>query len=146
MKTASFLISFFSFRNLGACPLCMRISFSAMTLSWLIVFGAILIGADLSVTVFGALSSALTILWLGHVIARAMRSLPPKPVETDARRTAMRTFGRAMVGAAAVSVGLISLPKPAEANECGQACSKANDNCPSGCTCWWELKKCVKLG
>ena len=142
-KTALFFVSMLDFRNLGVCPLCMRISFVAMIFSWLLVLGAMTLNTDVTAVV-GIVAVALTFLWLAHISTRAIRSLPPKQVEIDARRVALRAFGRAIVGAAAVSVALISGSKTAHA-ACGQSCSRTNDNCSSGCICWWELGKCVKL-
>jgi hypothetical protein len=143
-KTALFFVRMLDFRNLGVCPLCMRISFVATILSWLLVFEAMTLNTEVTAVV-GIMSIALTFLWLAHISTRAIRSLPPKQVEIDARRVALRAFGRAIVGAAAVSVALLSASKTAESAECGQSCSKTNDNCPSGCICWWELGKCAKL-
>lgn len=144
METASFFMRMLDLRNLGRCPKCMQISFLAMVLSWLLALGARTLDTDVMAAV-GTVSIALTFLWLAHISSRAIRSLPPRRIEIDARRVALRTFGRAIVGAAALSVALLSAPKTAECAECGQACSKSNDNCPGGCICWWELGKCVKL-
>lgn len=149
-KMVLFLMSMLDFRNLGVCPLCMRISFLAMILSWLLVLGAMTLTSDLTAVV-GMVSIALTFFWLAHISTRAIRSLPTKQVEFEARRVALRTFGRGLVGAAAVSVALLPTSKTASAHDdtilsgCGQACSKSNDNCSSGCICWWELGKCVKF-
>jgi len=144
MKNAAlFIRALLNFRNLGVCPLCMRMSFLAMASSWLLFFGAKTLNAD-ATAVIATVSVAFTILWLAHIGARALRSLPPKELDFDARRGALRALGRAIVGAAAVSVALISVTQTARA-ECGSACSRSNTSCSSGCTCWWELGKCVKL-
>lgn len=144
-KTVLFIASMLDLRNLGVCPLCMRLSFLGMILSWLLLLGTMTLDADATAMV-GTASVVLTFFWLAHISTRAIRSLPPKQIEIGARRVALRAFGRAIVGAATVSVVLFSTSKTAESAECGQSCSKSNDNCPSGCICWWELKKCVKLG
>src|SRR2546429_3340046 len=130
-KTALFFVWMLDFRNLGMCPGCMRISFLAMILSWLLVLGAMALDTYVTVVV-GIASIALTFLWLAHISTRAIRSLPPKRVESDARRVALRAFGQAIVGAAALSVGLFSASVTARA-ACGQACSRSNDKCGSGC-------------
>ena len=106
MKTASFILSIFNFRNLGYCSLCMRISFAAMILSWLLALGLLMLNVSTMAVVVGAMSLALTTLWLAHVIKRAIRSIPKESVEINAKRGALRTFGRAMLGAAVVDAGL----------------------------------------
>jgi dipeptide/tripeptide permease len=121
----------------------MRISFAAMIASLIVLVIVDAAGANANVSI--AATSVLTALWFAHVIARALRSLPPKSEEIDARRVALRSFGRALVGAAAVSIIFVTSLNTAEAASCGQSCSKSNSNCPSGCICWWELGKCAKL-
>lgn len=143
-KTALFFAGMLDLRNLGMCPMCMRIAFLGMILSWLLLIGAMTLDTDLTAMV-GTATVAVTFLWLGHISTRAIRSVPLKQVKIG-RRVALREFGRSVVGAAAVSVVLFSTSKTAESAECGQSCSRSNDNCPSGCICWWELGKCAKLG
>lgn len=178
---ALFVLSVFNVRNLGACSLCMQISFSAMIVSWIFLLGAMHVNVYMAV-VFTITSTILTILWIGHIFYGARRSLLRASSSDSAltvrpqfkeRREALRTFGQALVGAAAVSVALPLTLRSANAqtsqntnddasqdtnidsaqdadgatilSACGQRCSRSNDRCPSGCICWWELGKCVKF-
>lgn len=144
-KIGLFLRGMLDFRALGACPLCMQVSFAAMVISWMLLTASAFADAGMLGMSF-LLCAVFTALWLAHVSARAVRTLPPRQTEQDARRVALRAFGRAVIGAAVLSTALFSKPQPAEAAECGQSCSRSNDNCPRGCICWWELKRCAKLG
>lgn len=145
MKTVSFVASTLNLKNFGKCSTCMQISFAAMAASWLLMLGTMPLGTAVNVAL-SIIAVALTLVWFAHICARAIRSHSHKQAAIDpGRREFGKSFGRALIGAAVVSVGVLSAPNSAESAECGQACSKSNDNCPNGCTCWWELKRCVKL-
>lgn len=142
---SSKIISALGVRKLGSCPICMRISFLAMVISWLALTGAMAFSSNAALFVV-PVPLGLTLLWLGHVWARAMRCLPPLQPENESRRQMLRVLGRSVAGAAALSIGALSAAQAEEQYRCGQPCSRYNDNCPHGCTCWWEWGKCVQLG
>src|SRR6267154_1560730 len=97
MVTLSSILRTLDLRHVGTCPTCMRISFLAMVLSWLLVLGALTLG--LNATLLISIGSAgLTLLWLTHVITRAIRSI--NPPENHSRRLAIQTFAKAAAKAA----------------------------------------------
>jgi len=102
MVRLSSIIRTFNVRNIGTCATCMRISFLAMALSWLLVLAALTLDLNAKVLIY-AVSIGLTLLWLAHIITRAARSMHPSGADDYSRRLAIRTFVKAAVGAAVVS-------------------------------------------
>ena len=144
-STALFVLTVFDFRKLGTCALCMQAAFSAAAVSCLLVTAVAIMAPSLAATI-GVCAGALAALWFAHIATAAVRSIPERAFLARDGRARFSAFGRALLQATSVSMGVMPEVNTVEAATCGQACSKSNDNCPSGCICWWELGKCVQLG
>lgn len=117
MLLLSSIIRSFDLRNIGTCPTCIRISFLSMAVFWVFVFVAYLVNLHAELPLLVG-SVVFTVLWLAHVFARGIRSIPTNQPESLSRRIAIRAFARAALGAVAVSVALI--PSRASADSgCG---------------------------
>jgi hypothetical protein len=102
MKFSSVIRSF-DLRHVGTCRKCMRISFLAMTMSWVLLFGGLWLCPNAAIVVsIGAVS--LTAVWAAHVVARSMRSVRAELPKDYSRRLAIRTAVMAAAGATVVSV------------------------------------------
>lgn len=190
MKTSVRAIaSAFDIRHLGYCARCMQISFFAMLASWLLAMGAFFTNFHLGIA-FSVPAVIISLLWLGHVISRATKTISAFRRYQDSktntspseRREVLRAFGQAVLGATAVSIGwplsaTLARGQASQSEEnadeknlnvldvlrskgmepildtdgavlmasCGNAC-KYDSQCSSGCICWPELGRCVKLG
>ncbi len=117
MPILSSIIRSFDLRHIGTCPTCIRISFFLMAVSWLFVVVAYLADLNSELPIIGG-SFVFTFLWLSHVFARGIRSIPTNQPENLSRRIAIQAFAKAALGAVAVSVTLI--PSRARADSgCG---------------------------
>ena len=99
----SSVIRSFDLRHVGACRKCMRISFAAMTMSWMLLCGALWLCPDAAILVaIGPV--VLTAVWVAHVGARSARTVRAELPQDYSRRFALRTAVMAVAGAAVVSV------------------------------------------
>ena len=97
------VIRSFDLRHLGMCRRCMRISFAAMAVSWLLFGGALWLYP--AAALFAAAAPvALTAVWIGHIVARSTRSVRSELPRNYSRRLAIRTAVMAVAAAAATSV------------------------------------------
>ena len=132
----SSIVGIFDLRRIGMCDRCLRTSFVAMICAWIVVFIANQLAYPTGP--IALISISLTALWLAHIVTRASRSTQPAELENNARRRALRSFGRAIVGAAGLSV---AFPWQAHADSgCGgwagnsgclpcTRCSRQDRNC-----------------
>lgn len=103
MPTLSSIIRAFDIRNVGTCPTCMRISFAVMLSSWVLLACALFFTSAASIVV-AVLSTALTVLWIAHIVARSAQSIRTWVIpENQSRRLAIRKAVMAVLGAAAMS-------------------------------------------
>jgi hypothetical protein len=99
----STVVRSFDLRHVGTCWRCMRISFATLTVSWVLLFGALWLWPD--VAIFASIGPiGLTAVWIAHVVAHSARAVRSEPPENYSRRLAIRTAVMAVAGAAAVSV------------------------------------------
>jgi hypothetical protein len=99
----SAVIRSFDLRHLGTCRRCMRISFVTMTVSWVLLCGALWLCPD-AVILASVGPVGLTAVWVAHVVARSTRSVRSELPKNYSRRLAIRTAVMAAAGAAVVSV------------------------------------------
>lgn len=127
--------------RLGNCLFCMRRAFQATFVSWcLTAFVQWLPVSGPLPTLSGVAACALTALWLGHLLAFALRASASARQGNNAgsgrraisRRNVLPIFGRAFVTAAvAASVPSFAL---AQCNEAGAArCNAIASNCHGNC-------------
>jgi hypothetical protein len=102
MAPLSAIIRMFDIRHVGTCPTCMRISFGAMILSWVFTFGVLTVDFATAAFLFG-ISVLLTLLWLAHIVRRAVQSVLSDQSQIESRRLALR-FGVSLAGAAVTSI------------------------------------------
>jgi hypothetical protein len=139
----SSVIRSFDLRHVGTCWRCMRISFVAMTVSWVLLCGALWLCPD--AVIFASIGPiSLTAVWLAHVVALSTRSARSELPENYSRRLAIRTAVMATAGAAVMSA--MSSKAYADLSGCGgwgggpesgcrpcpNNCYRQNDEC--GCT------------
>lgn len=137
MITLSSIIRSFDLRHIGTCPTCMRISFLAMILSWLLAYVAITVDSNATVLI-GIATVSLTLLWLAHITTRVMRSIPSNLPQDNSRRLAIRTLAKAAVGAALMSA---TFPWQAHADSgCGGWAG--NSGCRSCNSCQRQTADC----
>lgn len=133
------LVRTFDVRLLGTCAKCARISFGVSAASWILLSLAALAGLHINMLFFLG-SIVLTALWIGHILARAVRATPP---QFESRRAALTRFALAIGGAAVTSL-LLSIPAHADSGCGGWAGNSGCDPCPEGncyrqrtdCSCW----------
>jgi len=101
--TFSAVMRSFDLRHVGTCGTCMRISFAAMSASWVLLGGAFWLWPD-TVAVASIGPIALTAIWIAHIAARSSRVVCSELPESYSRRLAIRTAIMATAGAAAMSV------------------------------------------
>ena len=142
MPTVSALLRTIDLRRVGTCQTCMRISFIMMLASWAISLAAT--SANLKVSQFiCGISIVFTLLWLSHVFTRARRSIYFDGNHDGTRRAALRTFGKAVLGAAVTSASLLMSEKARADSGCGGwsgggGCSHGCGRCQrqdSNCNC-----------
>lgn len=140
-------------RTIGRCPYCMKTAFRSALLAWAVLAAAVWVwpGSVLAVAVLiGA--SALTALWLAHVVAYGSRVLAllqaeyrPAPARRGAPARSRREFLWVLGTAAAITASAtIWLPATALArgNPCGEGkycpddapkcCSRSQGKCCNG--------------
>jgi hypothetical protein len=132
----------FDLRYVGTCRKCMRISFAAMTLSWVAFCAAVWVGPAASAAA-AALCVALTALWIAHIAARSTRVVRSQLPTDYSRRLALHAAVTAIAGAAAVSV----LSQRAFADGDMSACGGWNGGPESGCkpcpsNCYRQSAEC----
>lgn len=99
----SSVIRSFDLRHVGTCWRCMRISFVTMTVSWVLLFGALWLYPHAAM--FASIGPiSLTAVWIAHVVAQSARFVRSELPENYSRRLAIRTAVAAVAGAAVVSV------------------------------------------
>jgi hypothetical protein len=134
--TLSSIVRTFDLRHVGECPTCMRISFMAMSLAALATIASSLLG--LNTALFAMLAVGLALLWLAHIVTRAIRSARRHHQADPSRRLAIRTFAQVAVGAAAMS----AIPWGAHADSgcggwagnsgcrpCASSCQRQRNDC-----------------
>lgn len=141
----SAIVRIFDIRQVGTCPTCMRISFLVMVFSWVNTAGVWLLSLN-AASLVGAISILFTLLWMAHIVRRAVWSTRSYRPQDQSRRLAIR-FALALAGSAAISV---ALPRSARADSgCGGW--GGNSGCPpcsdygrgecmrqnSGCGCYY---------
>ena len=126
--------------SLGSCPRCIRSAFRAAFIAWVLMgLGQVIPFLAPLQTLSIIATFALTALWMGHLLAYALKVsiAPPRPQMTIdqgamSRRDMMPIFVRALATAAIAT----SLPTLAFA-QCDQAaatrCQAAASNCRANC-------------
>lgn len=122
----------FDLKQVGMCPTCMRISFLAMSVSWVLAAGSIATDIPLLKVFTLFTSSALTMLWFAHVFMRAERSSGLNQPEDRSRRVAIQAFARAVIGAAVMSTGAL-LPWQGAHADSGCGGWAGNSGCRNSC-------------
>jgi hypothetical protein len=103
------IIRMLDIRHVGTCPRCMRISFLAMTSSWIFTLGLLALGFNATFLI--AISIVLTLLWVAHVVRRTTRSTHSHQPQDNSRRLAFR-LALALIGSAAISVAFRGKHEP----------------------------------
>ena len=127
-------------RTLGRCPRCMRRSFAAAALAWLVTAGlAVGHGPSSLVMAMAIAAAAATALWLAHVLAFAARaSLPDAtraPRDGSGTPSSRRDFALAFARAA-----LFAALATAISARAAFACTQLPKSCSSNDDC--ECSKC----
>jgi hypothetical protein len=135
MITPSTIIRAFDLRHIGTCPTCIRVSFWVMILSWLIVAIALILDLKNAAPVISVVASALTLLWLAHIIMRAINSVRPDRLDDPSRRLALGSFA---VTAAKAAIGAVVMSAAVFPSQLARA--------DSGCGGWAGNSGCVLCG
>lgn len=137
--------------KVGRCAVCMRKSFSAALVSWLVAsFLMVALGNKIATDMALSLAVALTALWLAHLTAYAVRAASPKspprvaaPSPAWSRRDFLPTFGKVFAGVALAT----ALPGLAFAQDrlrdCLTCCAKYQNSCGNDGDCNVNYQNCV---
>lgn len=143
MVTRSAFLRMFDLRHVGVCPTCIRTSFVATVLSWLLVLSTFLLQLHATTLIIIAASS-FTLLWLAHIFTRAIRF--PNQTEQPRDASKRRVFGTiAKAALAAAMMSATVFPRTARADSgCGgwagnSGCNPCVNNCfrqDVNCNCY----------
>ena len=131
---------------LGRCPQCMRKAFLSAGASWTVTLILLPLGITALLVPAIAISIALTVLWLAHVVARAINVQRICTQETASAQLSRRHLGifffKSLI---AVSVAS-AIPSLAAwtCSDCEAARQQCFSNCPSGGTSPDCIKACYQ--